>query len=604
MTEIDTTRPVYLAMDHNHGGGNADIDAFETLTKTIQNAGFTIAKRMHGPNSCGQLWINMYENNVRGATLVFFVNGIDSAVLRTGFKNKKWDNMAYTVRNRDNDFCLIGFKGCCDWVHETGKCYTHIKDMHNDYPGKGAIANEMFNPMQEAIAGEVKCACVSSDNTGEQAAQEFIKLYEKTDAPTNLVVEDNTATSSKTSQEEVIIISPGVIVPRYRKMFTVTTDQNGVISKQINLPYRCKYHVSLFYPGSVEYAHSSAHIELVNNNGEYYIPTQAEIDEYIQRHTTQKDTTIEIINEIPTTTTTPIAKNDPWTVDIPLLATGVPNTAAMADNYVLANEDETYTINYGQAKEVMMQDAKCIQLFGSVSKYVAFPTNDKPETYNIIRREKWNIIEREINKFLVQKKGANVADTQTFTVDLTGKEGNYVNIRDKQDTGYTCGPTSLSACSQAIHMYVSEQTLQNTIHATSSQGSAPSDIKKGAVKYYMKADIVSTSGWSNKEAHLSKGLPVVYHVYGHYIAVIDISDDKSKVLVSNSSGGASGGSHGIKTGWNSVSTLTGKAYGQALLVSPNYTISDSGKTALQHYWNNMGGAWKRTQNLNEAIPVL
>lgn len=605
MTKIDTSRPVYLAMDTNYGGGEKDHQIFDLVTNKIKEAGFTIARRMLSPNGCGQMWTYMDNHNIKGATLVFFVNGIDAVVLRTGFKHKKWDYIAHRVRNRDNDFCLIGFETCCDWVHETGRCYNHIKDMHDDYPNAGAIANEMYHPLKEAIAGEVKCACVTGDQ-GPLAAQEFIKFYEVQDTPSNIVVDNTpTTTEEQKTEEEVITVRPGVIVPRYKKMFTVTTDSNGVIQKQIELPYKCKYHISLYFPGSIEYAHSSTQIEIINNNGEYYQPTEAEIQEYVQRHSTKSNATAELIDQTNTNTDNTIktgSNKDPWSVDIPTLATGVPNVAAMDERYVLADEEATYTITYGQAKEVMMQDAKCIQLFGRVSKYVAFPTTDQPNKFQVIRREKWNIIERNIHLTLVKAKGGNVPDTQIFTVDLKGKAGNYVNIRDSQDTKYTCGPTSLSACTQALHMYVSEQTLQNTIKAVFSLGSGPDQIARGARNYNMTPKIVATSGWSNKAEHLQKGLPLVYHVSGHYVAIIDISDDGSKVLVSNSSGG-SDGSHGIITGWNSSNTIARKAYGACVLVSPNYTISESGKIALNHYWNSMGGSWKRTQNLNEAIPL-
>ena len=87
-----------------------------------------------------------------------------------------------------------------------------------------------------------------------------------------------------------------------------------------------------------------------------------------------------------------------------------------------------------------------------MSNYVFFKTKEAPNLQHVIVREKWNVIERAINTKVVKANKAGYWPTQ-ISVSLKGKSYTYPQVRDVQDTGYTCGPTSSSMCSQFLKNY-------------------------------------------------------------------------------------------------------------------------------------------------------
>ena len=113
--------------------------------------------------------------------------------------------------------------------------------------------------------------------------------------------------------------------------------------------------------------------------------------------------------------------------------------------YQWADENATYTLTKEQYREVMIRDAKTMQLKNMMmSKYVMFRTQDKPTTYHILRREKWNCIEKQLNYILVYANPDNPSEAandlrntknypETLTVNLGGTNtvaGKSWNLKD------------------------------------------------------------------------------------------------------------------------------------------------------------------------------
>ena len=123
-----------------------------------------------------------------------------------------------------------------------------------------------------------------------------------------------------------------------------------------------------------------------------------------------------------------------------------------------------------------------------LSKYTFFKTKGEPNLNHIIKREKWNVIERTINTKIVQKNKNNYWPSQ-ISVSLKGKSYNYPEVRDVQNTGYTCGPTSSSMCSQVLRNYICESQLAKQSGTSSYYGSSTKGLKKGLEKNNFKCII-------------------------------------------------------------------------------------------------------------------
>lgn len=112
----------------------------------------------------------------------------------------------------------------------------------------------------------------------------------------------------------------------------------------------------------------------------------------------------------------------------------------------------------------------------------------------------------------------------------------YNPIRIKyQPNSYTCGPTSLSMCSQILGNEVSINSFSNACY-TDASGTAPSDLIAGARKLGFKVTAIGRSYDAVKKA-IDAGKPVIAHVmtitmsclgwqgnYGHYVVIYDYDD--------------------------------------------------------------------------------
>ena len=222
---------------------------------------------------------------------------------------------------------------------------------------------------------------------------------------------------------------------------------------------------------------------------------------------------------------------------------------------------------------------------------------------HIIKRGKWNVIEREINKALVSANKHNYWPS-SITVSLRGKAFVYSEVRDPQDTDYTCGPASASVCSQALRNYYAESYLAKLSHSKPYEGTSCTNMKNALEKHNFDCSFYyrPTLGTAVKEIKKG-GCALIFHAYNHYVSVIDISKDGKKFLVSNSYGSFDN----IKTGWVKISymkTRYYKNYDDGLIIKLNYKISKSGKNKLDCFYKSMGPNWSRQNTQHTICKVL
>ena len=278
---------------------------------------------------------------------------------------------------------------------------------------------------------------------------------------------------------------------------------------------------------------------------------------------------------------------------------GIPDIDLMPATYVMAYTDGKYSLKKAQYQEVIKRDSKCLYLYGKLSKYTYFKSKDCPTIKHIIVREKWNVIERYLNTKLVKNNKYSNYWPGSITVSLNGKSYTYSEVRDIQNTEYTCGPTSASVCSQALRNYYSEKFFQKQAKVVSGVNIP---VLKSAID---RNGFKSTYFYSMDSAikQLKKGgAALIAYLPNHYVSVIDVSPDGKKILVSNSYGKYDvGGNSKVPTDWVSLKYFKSKFQGIGLVVKLNYKLSKDVKKELGYFYSNMGKNWIR-QNVNERIP--
>ena len=269
---------------------------------------------------------------------------------------------------------------------------------------------------------------------------------------------------------------------------------------------------------------------------------------------------------------------------------GAPDTDYMPGSYVMGDDSATYTLKRSQYREVLKRDSYCLFLNNKLSKYVFFKTKNHPKLNHIIKREKWNVIEREINKKLVRANKHNYWPG-TIRVSLKGRAYKYSEVRDVQNTGYTCGPTSASVCSQVLRNYVCERYLAK-LAKTTREGTDIPKLEKALNKNNFTCTYFYRDSFKIGLNELKKGgCAIVFHAQNHYVSILDISKNGKKVLVSNSYGSYDG----IPTKWISVGYMNKKFghFDDSLVIRLNYTLSNSKKNSINCYYNSMGRNWYR-----------
>ena len=278
---------------------------------------------------------------------------------------------------------------------------------------------------------------------------------------------------------------------------------------------------------------------------------------------------------------------DPFQNKIHLI-NGIPDIDYMPGNYVMGDDSATYTLKRSQYLEVIKRDSYCLFLNNKLSKYVIFRTTKSPNTYHILKRGKWNVIEKEINKRIVAKNKYNYWPGK-IKVSLKGKYYSHSEVRDVQNTGYTCGPTSASVCTQVLRNYLPEGYLAK-ISGTNKSGTKIQKLEAALNKHNFICTHFYRNSFNYAIGELKKGgCALVFHSQHHYVSILDISGDGKKVLVSNSYGTY----NNIPSKWLSVSYMNTKFgfWDDSLVVRLNYNLTDSIKNSINCFYNSMGINW-------------
>ena len=180
-----------------------------------------------------------------------------------------------------------------------------------------------------------------------------------------------------------------------------------------------------------------------------------------------------------------------------------------------------------------------------------------------------------------------------ITVSLKNKAYVYPEVRDPQNTGYTCGPTSASVCSQVLKNYLCEKYLAKISGTTRSDGTAPYRLMSSLNKHDFICEYFYKSSFNHALNELKNcGTALIFHADNHYVAVIDISANGKHVLVSNSYGTYDG----IPTKWVKVSymkTRFAPRWDDSLIVKLNYKLSDDYKNTINNYYTSFGTNWHK-----------
>ncbi|WP_407375124.1 cysteine peptidase family C39 domain-containing protein [Methanobrevibacter sp.] len=296
---------------------------------------------------------------------------------------------------------------------------------------------------------------------------------------------------------------------------------------------------------------------------------------------------------------------DPLKTKIPLV-NGVPDIDVMPGHYVMGDGDMKYTLLKEQYRNVLKRDSKTLFLTNKLSKYVIFKTKSEPKIIHVLVREKWNVIERAINTKIVLKNKNNYWPG-SITVSLKGKSYTYPQVRDEQNTGYTCGPTSASMCSQVLRNYVCESQFAKLSKTTVADGTMAKDLKKGLEKANFKCYYFYKKTFDKALKQLNKGgCALIFHTWGHYVAILDISKDGKKILIGNPSGDYDYGSHDIPTKWVTVNFMKGKFNNYdttSIVVKLKHSLSSIQKTKLKNLYSTFGSGWT-AQNTLQRIPQI
>jgi hypothetical protein len=277
---------------------------------------------------------------------------------------------------------------------------------------------------------------------------------------------------------------------------------------------------------------------------------------------------------------------------------GHPDVDLMPRYYAMGDNNAKYTLKKSQYREVLKRYSYCLFLNNKLTKYTFFKTKSHPKLNHIIKREKWNVIERAVNAKLVQKNKKGYWPGE-ISVSLRGKYYKYPYVHDEQANGRNCGPTSCSMCSQVLKNYICEKYMAK-ISKTGAGGTNCPDMIKALKKNNMLATYYYKSTFSSALKELKNGgAALLFHANKHYVSILDISKNGKKVLVSNSYGSYDG----IPTKWVKVSFMKKKfspKWDESLIIKLNYKLSDSTKNSINAYYKSMGKNWV-AQNTHYGI---
>lgn len=645
--KLSKNRPIYFAMDHT---SSQDETIKNTVVNAFTAAGFTVKRATIGPSAMYQNMVHVYDNNLTDAVLVHLFNGVDPANIREVALYGN-DNRGKTVRSRGNDVILAWFYDACDFTRPGGTCYESVRDSETN-------TGRLENPLQYCQENKIYVVNQSSNNhkspenadyTGAKTAQSIIALFGEGGAS----AADGTLTPDANKTIQTKTITRTYTIPYYEKTFKARTDANGAFHIIPQLPYRGEYKVSMRYGGDKTHNGSASSISIYNfdSNAKIFneqllqtitsikytdgsieteekgsvgnaahikrVITTETYENGVLKNTTTKTIDVSSILEEAENNNTDISEiintgsltgtNSPFETKIPVNADGTPNISIMSNNgkqFVNVQTNRSYTLSEEQYRTVMRRDSKTLQLNGyKPSRYTCFESKDT-DTYNVCKRETWNMLEESIHYYLVENNSRSFPAEVTFdfsnrqtrigshTVSWKGSgyECLLHFVADAQDWQYTCGPTSASVCTQVLHNYYSEKQLKNEGNIISPSG--PEKIKTAVDKHEFSSQIITTNKTVALE-ELAAGRPTIWHFSGHYICLACMNPTNGAVLVCNSASSSTYTQQGSSsTAWHVQSAIKG-AYGKTLKISLNWSMSLAEETSIRNFLDSMGGSWTR-----------
>ncbi|MGI6565606.1 hypothetical protein [Methanosphaera sp.] len=579
-----------------------------------------------------------------------------------------------------------GYEHLCTHSSGVGGCGGPMYNAKQKMDTGGAAGNKVYAICCSSDGGSNPSQSDTTGNKIVDEFLKFFEINDGTNDTNQNTITDNPITDDTGKTISTITTEKIYTKPYYQTVTTTTTNNLGVFTKAMNLPIAGKYRVNLTFSGDKDYSPSQKTINIQYYAGSIFkeelletITTKKYTDGTTNTTkqgnvgknthtrsviTTQtyksgkidKTTTTEIENDkvntdfknnttdnTPTTndnntsentsTTIPADAQNPFETVVepiknPETSDYQPNVEKMHYNntpFKWVDYTKTYILSKERFMEVLDRDSKIMQLqeFNN-SKYTAFTSDDEPNTYHVIKRERWNAVEealyyRQVQNdtlsspvkmpdaikidFANQKLTAKIDSTwRSVSIDFKASECNYWFCADRQNNGNTCGPTSSAVATQVVHKYLSEGYIQSKVHA-GINGSGPyENIQTLNKNGFTATQYTATSNWDDYISRLRKGQPIVIHQSGHYMCSADVSDDEQQILVLNSAGETTDSSYNdLKTGWNDKSTVKSHASLPGWWIEPNWTINESEKNQINNFYNSMGGAWKRKENRNEKI---
>lgn len=607
-----TTKQIYLTMD-NYNGLTKDKKIANNIITKLVNAGFNAKLSpygWHGSNTHNTTQIKLGNNKATNTIVLAVFNGSDSEVILESVKKVNGGRYAQTLHpafhnGTGNVLVLSYFYKSLNFVDSDGgknPFYSWLPkppDAGSSYKSgiaypANCIAKESStklifrglnagsnggNHLWHNISGKGGVG-LTGDLTGDLIASDFIKMF--------------TTTSPTPTPDPTPKPTP---TPTNKKIgeYTVQTDENGVFSQQLVLPEIGLYEADLTYPGSTYYENSSTSIKITYNGSSTIVtPTDP------------------ITPVTPVTPVTPPSGTyNPDTTTIVPLVDGKPDVTKFT-NMSFADTTKTYTLTKDQFVAAFKRDMCSIYFNNALPKYVYFQQSTN-SNYYVVSREHWNTLCHQMNHKLLMRQGTRNLGTSnyknyieaypdTFTVNFNDTQYNYPLVRDRQNwsnsNNGSCGPTSLSMCTQMLYTYYSEPDLRQEMGCWKTDTS-PSQISNwinksdNAIKCGSWIQGKSTSSWDKVKTALSNHYPVIMHIYGHYVCLFDVSADGTKVALANPS--STGYPSGLAlTKWNNISTLNSNLnILEFLIIMPDIGAYDNTtyKSIYNAYLSNYGGKW-------------
>lgn len=236
-----------------------------------------------------------------------------------------------------------------------------------------------------------------------------------------------------------------------------------------------------------------------------------------------------------------------------------------------------------------------------------FTKNTSSEGFVVIKPQvapKKYTVTVKYNKYRYSKKINCINNywPSSVTVSLKGKSYTYSEVRDIQNSIYSCGHASASVCSQALRNYHSEKFFEKNM--VGKKGVNIPEVKKGLEKYNFKTYYFNKKTLNNALKELKNGAALIAYLPRHYVSIIDVSPDGKKILVSNSYGDYNvGGLNRVPTNWVSLKYFKTKFANTGLVVKLDYKLSKNTKNQIKNFYSSMGPNWQR-QNTKERIPNI